>query len=88
MVTEVMTSVKEAVPQVYEAMIAERDKVLVPHMVYLASLTYATQYMADAIAEVDASRVVAVVGMAHMDGIESNLRSKKFELQPCAALSK
>ncbi|CAM9665383.1 unnamed protein product [Heterosigma akashiwo] len=51
-----MASLREAAPEVYNAMIRERD-----------------EYMAKMLRYCDGKRVVAVVGMGHMDGIESFL---------------
>jgi len=52
----IMAALKDAAPDVYNAMIAERD-----------------EYMANMLRYCNGKRIVAVVGMAHMDGIERNL---------------
>jgi len=56
-VREIMSTLRNALPELYTALVAERD-----------------QYMARSILETKATKTVAVVGMAHMDGIEVALK--------------
>ncbi|CAM9652056.1 unnamed protein product, partial [Phaeothamnion confervicola] len=56
-----MAVVKENVPEVYAAMVGERD-----------------EFMANSIRQSGGTRVVAVVGMAHLDGLERNLGYKQL----------
>ncbi|EKX48781.1 hypothetical protein GUITHDRAFT_136450 [Guillardia theta CCMP2712] len=52
----IMQTLKENLPEVYTALIGERD-----------------QYMANSLLKANGRTTVAVVGMAHMDGIEAHL---------------
>ena len=56
----VMTKLRETAPELYNAMVAERDA-----------------YMANGINKLDQfDKMVAVVGIAHVDGIEANLKER------------
>ena len=55
-----MTKLRETAPELYNAMVAERDA-----------------YMANGINKLDQfDKMVAVVGIAHVDGIEANLKER------------
>ena len=72
LLNKVMAIVKENVPDVYNALIGERD-----------------EFMAAAIDQSNSERVVAVVGMAHMTGIENNLIEKDhYQLVKLPCLNK
>lgn len=69
-VRKIMASLKDSLPEVYQALIGERDV-----------------YMADSILKADGRRTVAVVGMAHMDGIERRLGEQGYALAAAAVCS-
>lgn len=58
-VRSVMGSLQKAAPEIYRAMVAERD-----------------EYMAGGLDELSAKTTVAVMGMAHVDGVEATLKSR------------
>jgi pheromone shutdown protein TraB len=66
-VRKAMAAFKEVVPEVYQALVGERD-----------------EYMANQIRASGGKRIVAVCGLAHMDGLERKLGYRKI---PCKLLA-
>ena len=64
-VRRIMGSLQASLPEVYQALIGERDV-----------------FMTSSILKAGGQRAVAVVGMAHMDGIETALSSKGYTPAP------
>ncbi len=62
-----MSNLKSVAPEVYQAMVAERD-----------------EYMANGLDKLDQfESIVAVMGIAHVDGVENTLRSRGWvEIKP------
>ena len=62
-----MSNLKAVAPEVYQAMVAERD-----------------EYMANGLDKLDQfESIVAVMGIAHVDGVENTLRSRGWvEMKP------
>jgi len=68
-VRNIMASLKSSLPEVYQALIGERDV-----------------YMSNSILKANGQKTVAVVGMAHMDGIERTLAENGFKLAPASEM--
>jgi len=66
-VRELMATLKQSLPKVYQALIAERD-----------------EFMSNSLLKAGGKRTVAVVGMAHLDGIEAYLQDKGYAMAPCS----
>jgi pheromone shutdown protein TraB len=66
-VRALMATLKESLPEVHAALIAERDA-----------------FMANSLLQAKGRNTVAVVGMAHMDGIEANLGDTGFKKVVCS----
>jgi len=66
-VRELMGTLKESLPKVYQALIAERDA-----------------FMSESLLQAGGEKTVAVVGMAHLDGIEAYLQDRGFKMLPCS----
>jgi pheromone shutdown protein TraB len=65
-IRQLMGSLKTSLPEVYQALVAERDV-----------------YMASSLLKSGAKSAVAVVGMAHMDGIERELCGNGYAVSTC-----